>query len=39
MGGVRYHDRKRVCYFIDKGNSESFDAQLEQLNEWLRQDG
>jgi len=38
MGGVRYHDRKRVCYFIDKGNSESFYAQLEQLNEWVRQE-
>ena len=38
MGGVRYHDRKRVCYFIEKGNSESFYAQLEQLNEWVRQE-
>ena len=38
MGGVRYHDRKRVCYFIDKGNSESFYAQLEQLNEWVKQE-
>ena len=38
MGGVRYHDRKRVCYFIERGNSESFYAQLEQLNEWVRQE-
>ena len=38
MGGVRYHDRKRVCYFIDKGNSESFYAQLEQLKEWVKQE-
>lgn len=38
MGGVRYHDRKRVCYFIDKGNSESFYAQLERLNEWVKQE-
>jgi transposase len=38
MGGVRYHDRKRVCYFIEKGNGESFYAQLEQLNEWVRQE-
>lgn len=38
MGGVRYHDRKRVCYFIEKGNSESFYAQLEQLNEWVKQE-
>jgi transposase len=38
MGGVRYHDRKRVCYFIEKGNSEAFYVQLEQLNEWVRQE-
>ena len=38
MGGVRYHDRKRVCHFIEKGNSETFYAQLEQLNEWVRQE-
>jgi Transposase and inactivated derivatives len=38
MGGVRYHDRKRVCYFIEKGNGESFYVQLEQLNEWVRQE-
>jgi transposase len=37
MGGVRYHDRKRVCYFIEKGNSETFYVQLEQLNEWVKQ--
>jgi transposase len=38
MGGVRYHARKRVCYFIEKGNSSSFYAQLERLNEWVRQE-
>jgi hypothetical protein len=38
MGGVRYHDRKRVCYFIEKGNSETFSVQLEKLNEWVRQE-
>jgi len=21
MGGVRFHDKKRVCYFIDKGTN------------------
>ena len=36
MGGVREHDRKRQCYFIEKGNSESFYAQLEKLNEWVK---
>jgi len=39
MGGVRFHDRKRLCYFIDKGNSESFYAQLEKLNEWVKNEG
>ncbi len=38
MGGIRFHDRKRVCYFIDKGTSENFYAQLEQLNEWVKQE-
>jgi len=38
MGGVRYNDRKRVCYFIERGNSESFYTQLERLNEWVRQE-
>ena len=38
MGGVRYHDRKRICYFIDKGNSESFYEQLEQLNEFVKKE-
>jgi transposase len=33
MGGVRYHDKKRICYFIEKGNGESFYEQLEKLNE------
>ncbi len=42
MGGVRFQDRKRVCYFIDKGNSKSFYEQLKQLNddikkEWIEQ--
>lgn len=36
MGGVRYLDRKRICYFIDKGNSDSFYAQLEELNEFVK---
>jgi transposase len=35
MGGLRYHDRKRCCYFIDKGNGESFFEQLEKLNEFV----
>ncbi len=38
MGGVRYHDRKRVCFFIDKGNSHTFYEQLEQLNEFIKKE-
>lgn len=38
MGGVRYLDRKRICYFIDKGNSDSFYAQLEELNEFVKKE-
>lgn len=38
MGGVRSSDRKRICYFIDKGNSDSFYEQLEQLNEFIKKE-
>ena len=42
MGGLRYHDRKRLCFFIDKGNDDSFFEQLVKLNkfvltEWVSQ--
>ena len=42
MGGLRYHDRKRLCFFIDKGNADSFFEQLVKLNkfvltEWVSQ--
>lgn len=35
MGGLRYHDQKRLCCFIDKGNGEIFFEQLEKLNEFV----
>jgi len=35
MGGLRYHDRKRLCFFIDKGNADSFFEQLVKLNEFV----
>ena len=38
MGGVRYHDRKRICFFIEKGNGDTFYEQLEQLNEVLKKE-
>ena len=38
MGGVRYHDRKRIFFFIEKGNGDTFYEQLEQLNEFLKKE-
>lgn len=38
MGGVRFHDRKRICYFIEKGNSESFYEQLNNLYKELKKE-
>jgi transposase len=42
MGGLRYHDRLSLSFFIDKGNGESFFESLEKLNnfvstEWVKQ--
>lgn len=36
MGGVRENDRKRVCFFIKKGNADIFYSQLQQFHEWLK---
>lgn len=36
MGGVRYSDRKRICYFIEKGTGDIFYEQLKQLNEFIK---
>jgi transposase len=36
MGGIREHDRKRLCYFIKKGNAETFYEQLKELNEFVK---
>lgn len=38
MGGLRYHDRKQQCYFIEQGNSESCYANLVKLNEFVKQE-
>lgn len=42
MGGIREHDRKRLCFFIKKGDADTFYEQLQQLNllvrnEWVEQ--
>ncbi len=36
MGGLRFHDKKRICYFIEKGTGESFYEQLEKLNNFVK---
>lgn len=36
MGGVRFHDKKRICFFIEKGNSDIFYEQLEQFNDFVK---
>ena len=38
MGGLRYSDRKRVCYFVKKGNADSFYEQLYYFNEFVKQE-
>lgn len=38
MGGIREHDRKRLCYFIKKGNADTFYEQLQQLNDYVKKE-
>jgi transposase len=38
MGGLRYHDRKRLCFFVERGNADSFFEQLAKLNEFVKQE-
>jgi len=38
MGGLRLSDKKRVCYFIETGNSETFHEQIKQLHEFVLQE-
>ena len=38
MGGIREHDRKRLCFFIKKGNADTFYEQLQQLNNFVTQE-
>lgn len=35
MGGLRYHDKKRINFVIKKGNADIFYEQIKQLNAWL----
>lgn len=36
MGGIREQDRKRVCFFIEKGNADTFYEQVQQLHEFVK---
>ena len=38
MGGLRYSDKKRVCFLIKKGDLLSFYEQLKKLNESVKQE-
>ena len=38
MGGVRSHDKKRLNFFIERGNGDSFIEQLEKLQHFVLQE-
>jgi transposase len=38
MGGIREHDRKRLCFFIKKGDADTFYEQLQQLNDFVKKE-
>lgn len=38
MGGLRYHDKKRINFVIKKGNADGFYEQLKLLNDFLLQE-
>jgi len=38
MGAIRESDRKRVCFFIEKGNADIFLEHLQQFNEVIKQE-
>ncbi|ACC84956.1 IS630-like element ISNpu2 family transposase [Nostoc punctiforme] len=38
MGAIRELDRKRVCFFVKKGNADIFYEQLQQLNGLIKQE-
>jgi transposase len=38
MGGLRYHDKKRINFVIKKGNADIFYEQIKQLNDWLKKE-
>ena len=38
MGGIREQDRRRLCFFVKKGDAEIFYEQLVQLHKFVKQE-
>jgi transposase len=38
MGGIREADRKRVCFFIKRGNADIFFQQLQKFNKLIKEE-
>ena len=38
MGGLRYSDKKRICFVIKKGDASTFYEQLTKLNEEIKKE-
>ena len=38
MGGLRYHDKKRLNFVIKRGDSNTFDEQINALNDSIVQE-
>ena len=38
MGGLRYHDKKRLSFVIKKGDSDTFYEQINTLNDSIVQE-
>lgn len=38
MGGLRYSDKLRKCFFISKGDGETFLEQLRKLNDFVKEE-
>lgn len=38
MGGLRLFDKKRVCYFVETGNAETFYEQIKELHKFVVQE-
>lgn len=36
--GLRYNDKKRICYFIEKGESKTFYSLIKSLNEAVKEE-